>query len=258
VSPPQQPASEMATAARPATLARLWSLKRTAQYEGRTGESVHSSVRSASICVAAMLVASPACAFSPDNAWTRAGAPLAGNAYVAPHIEDGVSAIDVGSYNPAGIFDEVRLGATTFWQGGDNGDEGGVYLTGQILFDPFIAPLGNRVLDVLLRPRPHFGGSLSTGGGTSQVFGGLTWTVPLPSVFFAEASFGGTIHDGDLEDAPIALGCRVLFRESVGLGVELGPHWRVIGGIDHSSHANLCGNDNDGLTHIGGSIGYRF
>jgi lipid A 3-O-deacylase len=212
----------------------------------------------ASICVAVGFSASPALAFDPVNAWTSTGAPLAANAYVAPPLPSEVSAMDLNPHNPGGIFDELRLGATTFWQGGDTGPEGGVYLTGQVLFDPFIAPLDNRYLDILLRPRPHVGGSLSTDGGSSQIFGGLTWTVPLPSVLFLEASFGGTIHDAPLENAPIAVGCRVLFRESLGLGLELGPHWRVIGGIDHSSHANLCGNDNDGLTHVGGSIGYRF
>jgi hypothetical protein len=217
------------------------------------------------VACAATAVASSALAFNPENAWTRAGAPRAANAYVAPALEsqgtaEGASAAyaTTGDYNPGGIFDEVRAGATTFWQHGDNGDEGGIYVTGQVLFDPFIAPLDNRYLDILLRPRPHLGGSLSTDEGSSQLFGGLTWTVPLPSIFFAEASFGGTIHDAALENAPIAVGCRVLFRESVGLGLELGPHWRVIGGIDHSSHANLCGSDNDGLTHIGGNIGYRF
>ena len=224
-------------------------------------------VRIASICVAATFVASPAFAFSPDNAWTRAGAPLAANAYVAPVAEDEDSATAAASYadasntsayNAGGIFDEVRLGATTFWQDNDGGTQDGVFVTGQVLFDPFVPPLDNRYLDILLRPRPHLGASVSTEDGVNQLYGGLTWTVPLPSILFLEASFGGTIHDGDLENAPISLGCRVLFRESVGLGLELGPHWRVIGGIDHSSHTNLCGNDNDGLTHIGGSIGYRF
>jgi hypothetical protein len=222
------------------------------------GEFVRKFVGVASVCVVLALGAAPSRAFDPVNAWTAAGPPLAASAYVAPNASGDVSAMDVGAGNPGGIFDEVRLGATTFWQGGDNGPEGGVYITGQVLFDSFLAPLDNRYLDILLRPRPHLGGSLSTDGGTSQIFGGLTWTLPLPSIFFLEASFGGTIHDGPLEDAPIALGCRVLFRESIGLGLELGEHWRVIGGIDHSSHANLCGNENDGLTHIGGSIGYRF
>lgn len=225
---------------------------------------MHVFVRVASACVVAASVASPAPAFDPGSAWTRAGAPLAANAYVAPAgsaasaATSEAYATDASAYNPGGIFDEVRLGGTTFWQGGDTEGEGGVYVTGQVLFDPFVPTLDNRYLDILLRPRPHLGASVSTDGGTDQVFGGLTWTVPLPSIVFLEASFGGTIHDGELEDAPVSLGCRVLFRESVGLGLELGPHWRVIGGIDHSSHANLCGNDNDGLTHIGGSIGYRF
>jgi len=219
---------------------------------------VRASVRIASICVAATFVATPAFAFSPDNAWTRAGVPLAGNAYVAPRAESDVFAMDAGAYNSGGIFDARWLGATTFWQENDGGTQDGVFVTGQVLFDPFVAPLDNRFLDILLRPRPHLGASVSTEDGVNQLYGGLTWTVPLPSILFLEASFGGTIHDGDLENAPIALGCRLLFRESVGLGLELGAHWRVIGGVDHSSHTNLCGNDNDGLTHIGGSIGYRF
>ena len=50
----------------------------------------------------------------------------------------------------------------------------------------------------------------------------------------------------------------MLFRESLGLGIDFGEHWRVMGGVDHSSHTNLCGKENDGLTHFGGSIGYRF
>ncbi len=224
------------------------------------------SLRIALIFLAASPVASAAFAVEPISAWTRAGPPLAATAYVAPAVEgDGalaqvndLSAMGTGYSNPGWIFDEVRLGATTFWQRGDTGPEDGAFITGQVLFDPFIAPLSNRYLDILLRPRPHLGASVSTGSGTNQIFGGLTWTVPIVSVFFLEASFGGTIHDGELEGAPISLGCRVLFRESLGLGLKLGEHWRVVGGVDHSSHTNLCGNDNDGLTHIGGSIGYRF
>lgn len=232
----------------------------------RQGEFVRMSIRFASVCLAAALVGSPALALNPGNAWTRGGAPLAANAYFAPPgVGQGATAAAneappayAQAGNPGGILDEVRLGGTTFWQHGDNGSEGGLYLTGQILFDPFVRSFDNRILDVLLRPRPHIGMSLSTDSGSSQLYAGLTWTVPLPSILFLEASFGGTVHDAHLENNPIAVGCRFLFRESIGLGVELGPHWRVIGGIDHSSHANLCGNENDGLTHIGGSIGYRF
>jgi opacity protein-like surface antigen len=157
---------------------------------------------------------------------------------------------------PAGIFDEVRAGVLGFWQ--ENADsEEGVYLTAQVLFDPMLWPTGNRFLDIVLRPRPHVGGNVSP-TGTDQLFAGLTWTVPLGRVFFAEASFGGTVHNGAIIGSDVSLGCHALFRESVGVGVNLGQHWRIVASADHSSHAGLCSEENDGLTHVGASVGYRF
>jgi hypothetical protein len=172
------------------------------------------------------------------------------------------AAAPVPAHNPGGIVDEVRLGGTAFWQDNHEGTEDGLFLTGQVLFDPLPGAYGNILLDILLKPRPHFGASLSTAEGTNQVFGGLTWTLPVPPIFFLEASFGGTLHDGELEGTPgvpgLSLGCHLLFRESLGAGVELGEHWRALASVDHSSHADLCGDLNSGLTHIGGSLGYRF
>lgn len=218
-------------------------------------------------CVASVLLVaasiSPTHARDHENAWSRAGAPLAADAFVGAGESDNeavaqlnaFAAGEIEDYSGGGILDEVRLGVLTFWQ--DNGgSEEGIYATGQVLFDPFIGPFENRFLNVLLRPRPHLGGNVSP-GNTDQIFGGVTWTVPLWR-FFAEASFGGTIHNGPLSGAEVSLGCHLLFRESLALGLKLGPHWRVVGGIDHSSHAGLCDGENDGLTHIGGSIGYRF
>jgi hypothetical protein len=49
----------------------------------------------------------------------------------------------------------------------------------------------------------------------------------------------------------------VLFRESAGIGAKLGRHWTVLAGLDHSSNNEWC-DDNNGLTHVGGMIGYRF
>lgn len=161
-----------------------------------------------------------------------------------------------GDFSHGGIFDEVRLGALAFWQDNATTEEG-VYATGQILFDPFVRPFGNWALNVLLRPRPHIGGNVSP-DGTDQIFAGLTWHAPFGRIFFAEASFGGTVHNGAIKNAEVALGCHALFRESIAAGVNIGEHWRVVGGIDHSSHAELCSTENDGLTHIGASIGYRF
>jgi len=220
-----------------------------------------------SCCVVLVLsiaaVAPPAQARDKESSWSRAGAPLPANAFVPPESRDNnavaqlnaFAAGDVEDYSGGGILDEVRLGVLTFWQRNGESEEG-IYATGQVLFDPFVGPFENRILNVVLRPRPHLGGNVSP-DGTDQIFGGVTWTVPIWR-FFAEASFGGTIHNGPLSGAEVSVGCRVLFRESLALGLELGPHWRVVGGIDHSSHAGLCDGENDGLTHIGGSIGYRF
>ena len=155
-----------------------------------------------------------------------------------------------------GIFDEVRAGVLGFWQNNAESEEG-VYITSQVLFDPFVPPLDYRILSFLLRPRPHIGGNVSP-AGTDQVFAGLTWHLPVWRSLFAEASFGGTVHNGPIKDAEVALGCHALFRESVAVGVNVGDHWRVIAGIDHSSHAELCSGENDGLTHAGVSVGYRF
>ena len=211
--------------------------------------------------IAAVLAAAPAVAAEPGSAWARAGAPFPAKGFFDPAVSpssDAARALE--SYalfdNGGGILDEVRLGVLAFWQTNADSEEG-VYVTGQVLFDPFVAPFDNWILDILLRPRPHIGGNASL-SGTDQLFGGLTWSVPIGRIFFAEASFGGTIHNGPLENAQVALGCRVLFRESIAVGANLGEHWRVVAGIDHSSHAELCGNDNDGLTHVGGSLGYRF
>lgn len=215
-------------------------------------------------CLAMAVAVAPATAEEADSAWSRSGGPLPALAFVAPGQEESPAIVQANSLasggmddaGRGGILSEVRLGVLGFWQQ-NSSSEDGVYLTGQILFDPFVQPFDNWILNTLLRPRPHVGGTASP-WGTDQFFAGLTWTVPIGRLFFAEASFGGTIHDGPLENAQVALGCRVLFRESASVGVNLGERWRLLAGVDHSSHANLCGGENDGLTHIGGSIGYRF
>lgn len=159
------------------------------------------------------------------------------------------------------VFDEIRLGGSTFLKHDVPHEEDGVFINGQVLFDPLLDRFKNAFADALLRPRPHLGFTASAGPGTDQLYGGLTWTFPIFDLFFLEASFGGTVHDGETDnergDTSLALGCRALFRESIGIGVNLGPDWRIIAAADHSSNASLC-DYNDGLSHIGASIGYRF
>ena len=166
-------------------------------------------------------------------------------------------------FDRGGIFDEVRLGGSAHLRGGNvPEEEDGAFVHGEVLFDPLWGQFENPLVNALLRPRPHLGGTVSTDDGTNQVYGGFTWNLPLGSVLFLEASFGGTIHDGELHrpvgTTELNLGCRVLFRESAGIGLNLGRHWRVLGFVDHSSHAGLCDDYNAGITHGGGAIGYRF
>lgn len=156
-----------------------------------------------------------------------------------------------------GIIDEIRFGPSVSIQGSS---PDGPLVNGQVLFTPFVPHLGGELLDMFLRPRPHLGVTVATDDGTSQVFGGVTWTFPIFDPLFLEASFGGTVHDGPLTGTgnEESLGCRLLFRESIGVGLALGAHWRVIASADHSSHASLCDGDNGGLTHAGVGVGYRF
>ncbi len=164
-------------------------------------------------------------------------------------------------YDRGGFFSEVRLGAA-FWalDGRERIHEDGVFIQAQVLLDPVLRPFDNFFADVLLRPRPHLGTSISTAGETNQVFAGVTWTLPVRKFLFLEANFGATVHDRGLDldhDDGAQLGCHLLFREGAGVGLALGPHWRIVASVDHSSNAGLC-EDNDGLTHAGTSVGYRF
>jgi hypothetical protein len=215
--------------------------------------------------LALLLAASAALAAKFESAWERAGSPLAATGSFVPPppgMEDVVPdslkslALYGDDYSRGGIFDEIRLGVLEFWQENAESVEG-VYFTGQLFFDPFLAPFDNWLLDILLRPRPHIGATASP-DGPDQLFAGLTWTVPIGRIFFLEGSFGGTVHNGSISNAQISLGCHTLFRESLAVGANIGERWRVLAGVDHSSHASLCDGENDGLTHIGGYLGYRF
>ena len=185
-----------------------------------------------------------------------ATAVLAGGAG-AQQFADGTG----GSGGLAGIFDEVRTGGSFSIQ--DDYDAG-FLVRGELIFAPFTPPADSYLANTVLRPRLHVGGNLATGDeGVSQVYSGLTWTFPVYSNIFVEATFGLTWHDGPLESAGsgLDLGCEILFRESIGVGVDLGQHWRVLVAADHSSHAHLiCDDDkgNSGISHAGVFVGYRF
>lgn len=108
--------------------------------------------------------------------------------------------------------------------------------------------------------RPHVGGTINTAGDTSYGYFGLTGTLPIGRFFFLELSVGGAVHSGnkaEIEPGRKALGCRVLFRESVAGGIILGEHAALSVVLDHLSNANLC-DKNEGLETVGVRYGYRF
>ena len=211
----------------------------------------------ASAAFAAGLSLSSPCFAFDLIAGASAAAPSDDGGVIGTHGED---ATDTRDYDRGGIFDEVRLVASAFVGGHSDFGEDGVFISGQVLFDPLLGRFDNAFADILLRPRFQLGASIAAGGGTDQAFAGLAWDVPIGRLFFVEATFGGTIHDGDLHEPPghagIELGCRALFRESIGVGINFG-RWNILASVDHSSNAGLC-SDNDGLTHAGATIGYRF
>ena len=134
-----------------------------------------------------------------------------------------------------------------------------VYITGEALFSKIGHQYADPILDILLRPRPHVGFSLTPDeGGTQMVYAGVTWEVPLTDWMFIEASFGGAVHDGPTDgDDANSYGCAVNFRESASLGFNLGDSWRLLLTVDHVSNGGLC-DQNQGITNAGVRLGYRW
>jgi hypothetical protein len=157
------------------------------------------------------------------------------------------------------IFDELRFGASTSIQGGDE-HEDGIFPEVTVFFDPFDHGAATDWKQQLARPRVNLGTSIGTQGEATQVFAGFAWTVNFNEKIFAEAGFGGVWHNGELDnndDGP-ELGCRVLFHEYLGAGYNITQHWNVVAQVAHSSHANLCDGPNNGMTRAGLQVGYKF
>lgn len=111
----------------------------------------------------------------------------------------------------------------------------------------------------LLSPRFHVGCMIAANKGANQLYSGVTWRFSIKRLFL-EISFGGEIHDGPLSKKPnekkLALGTRLLFRESIGLGINLTKQLTATLLIDHASNAGIH-RPNNGLTGGGLQIGYK-
>jgi lipid A 3-O-deacylase len=112
--------------------------------------------------------------------------------------------------------------------------------------------------------RPHLGATVNFGGLESMIYGGVSWTVPVgESPLFLEASFGGAVHNGSTGPYGTVsfpardLGCSLVFRESVSVGVMINDNASLMATVEHASNANLCVS-NRGLTNLGVRFGWRF
>ncbi|MDP9839444.1 opacity protein-like surface antigen [Neorhizobium huautlense] len=158
------------------------------------------------------------------------------------------------------IFDEIRFGALVAVDKTPQNDEKGAFVKGMVFFDPWNHDEAQG-LQKLVRPRVHVGADIATANEASQIYAGFSWTANITDFLFLEAGFGGSLNNGNLEldgTRGPKLGCHTLFHEYAAVGVNLDPKWRIVGQIEHSSHANLCGEPNNGLTRAGVLVGYKF
>lgn len=154
-----------------------------------------------------------------------------------------------------GFVSEIRLGVLAHDEGMFSSmKEKGLDANAEILFSDW-GWLGD---DWELRP--HIGATWNTEGGTDQAYVGLTAGRDILGPIFLELSFGGAIHDGELDTTDPerrSLGCHVLFRGAAAIGVHLGDNLSLMAHADHISNANLC-DRNEGLETAGVRLGWRF
>lgn len=158
---------------------------------------------------------------------------------------------------PYGLLSEVRAGA--FYHGYD-GPEAGTVDVNLELLSPRVVDINAGYWNYLV-PRLHLGGNINTGGRTSDGYLGLTWTTPSFYRFFGELTLGGSVNDGNTSFVPppkyAAIGCHLMFRESVSLGYQISDHWNILATAEHISNDRLCAR-NAGITNFGARLGYVF
>lgn len=168
---------------------------------------------------------------------------------------------DMMDADSARFFDEFRLGVFGHdLDGNGQRREEGVNINAELLFAAPQIDLGNPLANFFFTPRPHVGASVNSSGGTSSLYAGFTWALPVFGPIFVEGTFGGAIHNGetDLVDPDMQpLGCRALFRESASIGADVSENIRLLATINHMSNSGLC-DTNPGITDVGVSLGYRF
>lgn len=135
--------------------------------------------------------------------------------------------------------------------------EEGVDINGEVQFAPF----GFEEWGWIGSPRPHLGGTVSTSGDTSQIYGGLTWGIELLDGVTLDGSAGLMAHNGNtgaFDPDRRSLGSPVLFRFSLEAGYRFAEHHGISLYASHSSHAGWFADDNAGLEDAGIRYHYYF
>jgi len=169
-----------------------------------------------------------------------------------------LSFFTIGVSHASFVPEEIRLGYLKHDIKGFNlcrRDEKGYDVNAELLW----ASPKNEVFQFLYSPRPHLGFSINTEGGTDQFYAGLTWRYDFLQYLFVEGGFGGEYNTGRTNTASSrkkAIGAKVMFHESVSLGIQVAQH-SISVYLDHTSNASLA-KYNPGLTDLGLRYGYRF
>lgn len=166
----------------------------------------------------------------------------------------------------AGGFGVDELRGGLFFHSVDNAPAGSGFLDTSRLQDVNVellfTPLNQGEWRWLGAFRPHVGATVNFGGLESQLYAGLSWTWHImDGPVFIEGSLGGTIHNGAENGASYParnLGCSPMFRESASIGYQFTEQASIMATVEHSSHAGLCGSDNQGITNLGVRVGWKF
>lgn len=134
------------------------------------------------------------------------------------------------------------------------------------------APPKGTVWRMIGSPYPTIGVTPNFSGGTSALYGGLTYeydfsnhfsSKPLSNLFLAGA-IGAALHDGPLHkdngrcvtESDCGFGWRVIPRFSAEIGYKIGHDNAVSLFYDHMSHRKILPGENEGVDHIG--LRYHF
>jgi lipid A 3-O-deacylase len=117
-------------------------------------------------------------------------------------------------------------------------------------------------LSFLGSPRLALGGTFSLRGLEHMVHANLNWHVPvLDTAVYLEGGLGAAYVTGYLHNPPAGyrrLGCHQMFYFQTAVGVELPQNWTATLAWEHSSHAWLCGPDNESLNSLSLKVGHKF